>query len=119
MNKKAKVFLFTLALTLFSVSGIAYSADCVLHITRTACPGQEKESFTKCNGTASCDEIKPASDAAQCASIAKSSCANTRFTTTQYKKITATFNGVTVENNSDFCIGHPDYPFAKKADCKM
>ena len=107
-----------MALLFSSVSGMAYSADCVLHITRTACPGQEKESFSKCGGAASCDESKPAADATQCASIAKSACANTRLTTTQYKKVTATFNGASVEKDSDFCAGHPDYPFAKKADCK-
>ena len=99
-------------------SGVASAADCVLHVTRTACPGQEKESFSKCKGTASCDEKVLATSASQCASKAKISCANSRLTTTKYKKITADFDGATVEGGKDFCVGHPDYPYAKKADCK-
>lgn len=108
---------YVAALLLF-VSGVASAADCVFHVTRTACPGQEKESFSKCNGAASCDETKPAPSAALCAAKAKSSCANSRKTVTKNKKITATFDGAAVENGKDFCEGHPDYPYAKKADCK-
>lgn len=100
------------------VSGVASAADCVFHVTRTACPGQEKESFSKCKGTASCDEKMLVASASQCAIKAKASCANSRLTTTKYKKITAEFDGVALEGGKDFCVGHPDFPFAKKADCK-
>lgn len=108
---------YVVALLLF-VSGVASAADCVIHVTRTACPGQDKESFSKCNGNASCDEKALVVSASQCASKAKASCANSRLTITKYKKITADYDGAAVEGGKDFCIGHPDFPFAKKAECK-
>ena len=100
-------------------SGVAAAGDCTLHVTRTACPGQEKESFSKCNGTASCDEKKSAASASQCASKAKKEgCANSRLTVTKNKKVTAEYDGAPVEGGKDFCAGHPDFPYANKADCK-
>ncbi len=109
---------YAVALFVFA-TGVASAADCVLHVTRTACPGQEKESFSKCNGNASCDEKVLATSASQCASKAKGAgCANSRLTVTKYKKVTADFDGKPVEGGKDFCVGHPDYPHAKKADCK-
>lgn len=103
---------------LLSYVSVASAADCVLQITRTACQGEEKESFSKCNGAASCEEKKPAISAAQCASKAKTSCANSRLTVTKYKKVTAKFDGVSIEGGKDFCAGHPDYPYANKPACK-
>ena len=100
-------------------SGVASAGECIFHVTRTACPGQEKESFSKCNGTASCDEKKAAASASQCASKAKKEgCANSRLTVTKYKKVTAEYDGVAVEGGKDFCVGHPDFPYANKPDCK-
>ncbi len=96
----------------------ALAADCVLQVTRTACPGQEQESFSKCDGKASCVEKKPAADAAACAAAATAACANTRLTITKNKKVTAQFDGSAVEGGKDFCAGHPDYPYASKQDCK-
>lgn len=98
--------------------GAAHANECVLQITRTACPAQEKESFSKCDGKASCTETVPAASASQCALKAKSSCANKRLDITKYKKVSATFGGAAVEGGKDFCIGHPDFPHAAKADCK-
>lgn len=102
----------------FVCTSSAFAADCVLHITRTACPGQEKESFSKCDGKKSCDESKPASSQSQCVSKAKSSCANSRLTVTKYKAVTASFDGKQIEGGKDFCVGHADYPYANKPDCK-
>ena len=96
----------------------AHAADCVLNITRTACPGQEQESFSKCNGKANCTETKPAADPAACAAAATAACANSRKTITQNKVVTAQFNGSAVEGGKNFCAGHPDYPYAAKPDCK-
>jgi hypothetical protein len=104
------------ALTLFM--GGAMAGECVLQITRTACPSQEKESFSKCGGKASCDETVPAATQSQCTLKAKSSCANKRLDVTKYKKVTATFDGAAIDGGKDFCTGHPDYPHAAKADCK-
>ena len=98
--------------------GAVSAADCVIHVTRTACPGEEKESFSKCNGNASCDEKVLVTSAAQCASKAKAGCANSRLTVTKYKKVTADYDGTAVEGGKDFCVGHPDFPYAKKAECK-
>lgn len=98
--------------------GSAHAGECVLQITRTACPGQEKESFSKCNGKAGCSESVLAASASQCALKAKSSCANKRLEITKYKKITATYDGAAVEGGKDFCVGHPDFPYAAKTDCK-
>lgn len=107
------------ALVLFALScSAAQAGDCVLQITRTACPGKDAESFSKCGGKASCNETVPAATASQCALKAKSSCANKRYDITKYKKISATYDGAAVEGGKDFCTGHPDYPHANKPDCK-
>jgi hypothetical protein len=109
---------YGVALFLFA-SGIASAGECVLHVTRTACPGQEKVSFSKCNGAQSCDEKKSAASAAQCAAKAKKEgCANSRYEITKYKKVTAEYDGVAVDGGKDFCVGHPDFPYANKPDCK-
>jgi len=109
----------SLAVTLFLfASGTAFAGDCVLQVTRTACPGQEKESFSKCDGKQSCSQSIPAASASQCASKAKSNCANKRYDITKQKKVTATFDGVPVDSGKDFCVGHPDYPYANKPDCR-
>ena len=106
------------ALVLCLTVGSSFAGECVLQVTRTACPGQENESFTKCNGKASCNESVPAASGSQCVLKAKSACGNKRLEITKYKKITATFDGAAVEGGKDFCSGHPDYPYASKPDCK-
>jgi hypothetical protein len=109
---------FAVALFLCA-SGVAYAGECVLHVTRTACPGQETVSYSKCNGAQSCDEKKSAASASQCAAKAKKEgCANSRYEITKYKKVTATYDGVPVQGGKDFCVGHPDFPYANKAECK-
>ncbi len=99
-------------------SAPVFAADCALNVTRTACPGQEKESFSKCDGKASCVETKSVASAAECAAAAKTACANTRQTVTKNKKVTASFGGAPVEGGKDFCAGHADYPYAAKQECK-
>jgi hypothetical protein len=101
-----------------ALTGSAMAADCVLNITRTACPGQEQESYSKCGGQQSCTEKKPAATAAQCLAKAKDMCKNSRLTVTKYKKVTAEFDGTALEGGKDFCVGHPDFPYASKPDCK-
>jgi len=115
---KLKCMHIATSLVLISCASFASAADCVLQVTRTACAGEEKESFSKCDGKANCEEKKPAVSAAQCASKAKSGCANSRLTVTKYKKITAKYDNVDVEGGKDFCTGHPDYPYASKPSCK-
>ena len=99
-------------------SSTTLAADCEISVSRTACPGQERESFSKCGGNASCVEKKPATDAAACAALAVAACPNSRQQVTKNKKVTATFNGAAVEGGKDFCLGHRDYPYAAKQECK-
>jgi hypothetical protein len=108
---------FAAALLSLAMGG-AMAGECVLQVTRNACPGMEKESFSKCNGKAGCSETVPAASSSQCVLKAKSACANKRFDVTKYKKITATFDGTALDGGKDFCVGHPDYPHASKPDCK-
>ena len=108
---------FVLALLALATSG-ALAGECVLDVTRTACPGMEKESFSKCDGKVNCKETVPAASPAQCTLKAKASCANKRQEVTKYKKVTATYDGAPVEGGKDYCVGHPDFPFAAKAACK-
>jgi hypothetical protein len=109
--------LIAAALLSFSVCA-AYAGECVLQVTRTACPAKEKESFSKCDGKPGCDEAVPAASASQCALKAKAGCANKRLDVTKAKKITARYDGTSIEAGKDFCAGHPDYPYADKPDCK-
>lgn len=104
---------------LLALGGTAVqAADCVLAVTRTACPGKDADSYSKCGGKASCNETVPAASASQCALKAKAACANKRLDVTKAKKVTATYDGAAVEGGKDFCAGHPDYPYASKPDCK-
>ena len=112
-NKKSLV-MAVLALAVSSVM----AGECVLQVTRTACPGKDKESFTKCDGKASCNETVPAASAGQCTLKAKSACSNKRLDVTKYKKVTATYDGAPVDAGKDFCTGHPDFPYANKPNCK-
>lgn len=106
------------ALLLTLAMGSTFAGECVLQVTRTACPGQEKESYSKCDGKPGCTESVPAASASQCALKAKSACANKRLEVTKYKKISATYDGSAVDGGKDFCVGHPDFPYAAKPDCK-
>jgi len=91
-----KTTIFTLGLlTSLGFSGFAIADDsgCVVHYVRTACQGQEAESFKKCDGQAECDKTKPADSAEACAAAALKSCDNSRLDITKYKVITAKYNG--------------------------
>ena len=106
------------AILLMLSLGTAFAGECVLQVTRTACPAKETESYSKCDGKQSCTEAVPAATASQCAIKAKSSCANKRYDVTKYKRITALYDGTAVEGGKDFCVGHPDYPHVNQPDCK-
>ncbi len=104
----------------------AYAGECVLSITRDACPGKDKESFAKCDGKASCDESKKTGSAEACAKEAIKACQNKRLDVTKNKTITAKFGGAAVEGGKDFCKDkveglfdpEKDFPHRGKADCK-
>jgi hypothetical protein len=91
-----------------SVSAIA--GECVLKTTRVACPGKEKESFSKCDGKASCDEKVAADSAKECAEKAAKSCDNSRPAITKSKTVSATFDGKPIEGGKNVCASErPDY----------
>ena len=88
--------IMTLAIGLLALGfvGQAQAADCVLHVKRIACSGQETESFKKCAGQAQCDEAKDAAASADaCLKEAAAACANGRTDVTKYKSIMADFKG--------------------------
>lgn len=91
---KAVISAFGLIASLgFTGAAFADDSGCVIHYVRTACQGQEAESFKKCDGKAECDKTKPADSAEACAAAALKSCDNDRLDITKYKVITAKYNG--------------------------
>ncbi len=99
------------ALCFLSLSQVA-QAGCVIHYNRTACPGQEAVSYSKCNGTKECDKEDSGGAASlkACEQAAAAACANTRLQITKSKVITATFNGKPLRGGSNFCASNrPDF----------
>jgi hypothetical protein len=98
------------ALCFLSLSQVA-TAGCVIHYNRTACPGQEAVSYSKCNGTKECDkEDTAAVSLAACEQATAAACANTRLTITKSKIVTGKFNGKALRGGSNFCASNrPDF----------
>jgi hypothetical protein len=113
MNKSLTL---ALALAAFSSMPVASSAiaadDCIVHYIRTACPGKEAESYSKCGGSKSCDKNEDASTEAACVAAAKAACPNGRLDITKSKRITARFNGKSLKGpyGGSFCApNRPDF----------
>ncbi len=104
----------------------AFAGECTLSITRDACPGMDKDSYSKCEGKKSCDEVKKTGSAEACAKEALKACQNKRTSVTKNKNVTAIFDKAPVEAGKDFCKDkieklydpEKDYPFRDKPDCK-
>jgi hypothetical protein len=47
------------AVALFNL-GLAQAGDCAVEYNRTACPGKEAESYSKCDGKKNCVKTSPA-----------------------------------------------------------
>src|SRR5690348_14788993 len=78
----------TLAVALgLAFASSALAADCVVHYDRTACPGKESESYSKCDGKKSCDKDESAATEAACMEAATKACENTRLEITKSKVI--------------------------------
>ncbi|MGA9824113.1 MAG: hypothetical protein WBQ53_04605 [Methylocystis sp.] len=89
--KKSILFI---ALLSMPIATSTWAADCVVHIKRAACAGQETESYKKCNGATECDETEAAAASeAACAKAAAEHCDNKRVEITKLKVVTATFKG--------------------------
>ena len=89
----------------------AAQAGCIIHYNRTACPGQEAVSYSKCNGTKECDkEDSSAVSLAACEQATAAACVNTRLTITKSKIVTGKFNGTALRGGSNFCASNrPDF----------
>ncbi len=85
----------TAALVLFS-SISAQAGDCVLKISREACPGKETEAFKPYNGKKETEEKKAAGDEAACKKEAEKAAKIVRKGTLTSKSVTATFDGKAV-----------------------
>ncbi len=95
-----------------SFASNAYAGECSVHYVRTACPGMETESYSKCGGSKSCDKIEQAPSEAACIGAAKRACANSRLTITKSKVITATYDGKALKGpfGGSFCAAQrPDF----------
>ena len=82
---------------------------CAITTTRTACAGQETESYKKCDGKQSCSKNVEAASADACLQAAVAACANDRPTVTKSKKITAKYQGKAVKPKSgkdDVCLSY-------------
>jgi hypothetical protein len=82
------------------------AGDCAITYTRTACPGQEAESYKKCDGQKSCTKNVAAADEAKCVEAAVAACSNDRLTITQSKVINAKYKGKALKTKSgkdDMC----------------
>ena len=86
--KKSIIFVALLAIP---IGTSAWAADCVVHVKRAACAGQERI-LQERDGAAECDtaEAEAASEAA-CAKVAAGHCDNKRLDVTKSKVVTATF----------------------------
>jgi hypothetical protein len=107
-----KLSALVLALGLASAFGSANAqdkGDCGVNYTRTACPGKEAESFTKCDGKASCTKNVAADSAEACQAVALKACANDRLDITKSKVIQANYKGQPLKSASgkdDFCADY-------------
>ena len=83
--------------------------DCALSYTRTACPGQEAESYKKCDGKQSCTKNVAAASEAACQEAAVAACSNDRLTVTASKVISATYKGKALKSKAgkaDLCLDY-------------
>ena len=110
--KHALVLTAFVALTAFGSFGRAAAedkTDCAIEYTRNACPGQEAESYKKCDGQKSCTKYVPADSAAKCQEAAASACSNDRLNVTESKVIKAKYKGKELKSKSgkdDYCIDY-------------
>ncbi|MET0342393.1 MAG: hypothetical protein ABW252_15420 [Polyangiales bacterium] len=110
MKKIQASFAAFLAIVASASAAAAEDAGaCAITTTRTACAGQETESYKKCDGKQSCTKNVEASSADACLEAAVAACANDRPTVTKSKKITAKYQGKAVKPKSgkdDVCLSY-------------
>jgi hypothetical protein len=101
------------ALFVLSMSSNAFAGECSVRYVRTACPGKEVESYSKCGGAKECNKLEQANSEAACVGAAKRACANSRLDITKSKVITATYDGKVLKGafaGGNFCASkRPDF----------
>lgn len=83
--------------------------DCAITYTRSACAGQETESFKKCDGKQTCTKYVPADSAEKCSEAAVAACSNDRLSITKSKVINATWKGKPLKTKAgkeDMCLDY-------------
>ena len=96
-------------LLLVATAGGAAAGECGIEYIRTACPGQETESYSKCGGKQSCVLPETAASVQACQDAALKACANDRLKITKSKVVKAKFDGKAVMSASgkeDFCADY-------------
>jgi hypothetical protein len=96
-------------MVLVNVAEAEDAGDCAITYTRTACPGQEAESYKKCDGKQSCTKLVAADSEAKCQEAAVQACSNDRLTVTKSKVIGAKFKGKALKTKSgkdDMCLDY-------------
>jgi hypothetical protein len=84
----------------------AFAGDCVLSITRDACPGKEDAAFKPYGGKQTTEEKKSAGSEGECKTHGEKAAKILRKGTLSGKKVVATFDGKAAGEFSD------------KAECK-
>jgi hypothetical protein len=94
---------------LMATANVAAAGECAIEYVRTACPGQEAESYSKCGGKQSCVMPETAATAPACQAAALKACANDRLKITKSKVIRVKFDGAALMSASgkeDFCADY-------------
>jgi hypothetical protein len=110
MNALVIAVLFPGASLLASGSALAEDKpECAITYTRVACPGQEAESYKKCDGKQTCTKEVVAASSEACQEEAVKACSNDRLTVTKSKAIAAKYKGKALKSKSgkdDFCLDY-------------
>ena len=94
-------------LVLFSIP--AFAGECVLTVTREACPGKDDAAYKPYGGQKTKPMNKSASDEAACRKAVEQECKIVRKGVLKSKSIKATFDGKDLDGGKDQCAGHKDY----------
>jgi hypothetical protein len=110
--RHALVAVFSLGLLsqMLPIAEADSASECEITYTRTACPGQEAESYKKCDGKQSCTKPVAAPSEGACVEAAVNACANDRLEITKSKVITAKYKGKALKTKSgkdDMCLEYP------------
>jgi hypothetical protein len=103
------LFAVTLLSRMLPIAEADSASDCDVTYTRTACPGQEAESYKKCDGQQTCTKHVAAASEAACVEAAINACANDRLDITKSKVITAKYKGKALKSKSgkdDMCLDY-------------